>query len=159
MLSLDKLALLSQSPLFEMLRDQELTYLDSLVHARSLAAGEVLFEEGEVGDSLYLVESGEVEVQHRGQGRQLQTLAVLGPLECFGEMGMLLKDARSASVRARGAVALWVLSAEDLTTFRKVFPDGYALVILNLARILAGRLRDTSAQLTRALEGGAPEVR
>ena len=62
MSSVDRVALLSGSPLFEMLSNQELDAVCALLLPRDIAAGGVIFAEGALGDGLYLIASGEVEV-------------------------------------------------------------------------------------------------
>lgn len=62
-------------------------------------AGEVIFQEGERGDRLYIVTDGEVEVVRRVAGPGAMTLARLGPGECFGEIALVSESPRSATVR------------------------------------------------------------
>lgn len=74
--------------------------------------GEVVFEEGEVGDSLFMILSGTVEVSKLvgGETRQIGTL---GAGEYFGEMALLGSRLRSASTRAATALDLLVLPGSD----------------------------------------------
>jgi putative ABC transport system ATP-binding protein len=66
-----------------------------------LDAGEVLFEQGTMGDSIYIVSRGEVElVRELASGRE-EVLKVAAPGDYFGEMGPLIALPRSASARAR----------------------------------------------------------
>lgn len=130
-----------------MLRDQELIFVANLAREHVYARDELLFEEGEVGDCLYVLTQGEVELT---LGRH--TLATLSAFQFFGEMGVLEKSSRSATVRARGEVKLLSLSAEDLTTFRGAYPDGYLFMTQNLARALSERLRATNARWVQAME-------
>jgi putative ABC transport system ATP-binding protein len=65
-----------------------------------LAAGEVLFRQGDPGDLVYVVETGAVEVFHELYGGGEEHLAVLGPGKYFGELAPLLRLPRSASIRA-----------------------------------------------------------
>ena len=74
--------------------------------------GEAVFEEGDTGDSLFMILSGEVEVSKLvgGESRQIGTL---GPGEYFGEMALLGRRARSASTRAATPLDLLVLPGSD----------------------------------------------
>ena len=72
--------------------------------ARDFAAGTVLFEEGQPGDFMYVVQSGEVEIR-RQVGETERVLAVLPPGEFFGEMAILNGRPRSATAVVRSAVA------------------------------------------------------
>jgi NADH dehydrogenase len=74
--------------------------------------GEVVFEEGEVGDSLFMILSGTVEVSKRVGGETRQ-IGMLGAGEYFGEMALLGSSSRSASTRAATALDLLVLPGSD----------------------------------------------
>lgn len=144
---MDKVALLSGSPLFEMLSNQELEYVADLSRPRHFQAGATIFEEGELGDSLYVIASGEVEIVRRDASGAPHGLAVLGPREFFGEMSLIDKEYRSATVRARTDCELLHLTAENLTAFRKQHRDGFTFVIINIARMLSARLREANTRL------------
>ncbi len=146
---MDKVALLSGSPLFEMLSNQELEAVASLSGTRALKAGEVLFDEGELGDSVFVVASGEVEAMRRDAHGELWPIATLETPQFFGEMSLIDKEYRSATVRAKSDCVLLHLSAENLTTFRKQHRDGFTFVIINIARMLSARLRETNSHVAR----------
>lgn len=142
-----KLEVLSGSPLFEMLSNQELEYVADLSRPRKLSAGQVIFEEGELGDSLYVIASGEVEVVRKDKGGQQKVLATLAAPQFFGEMSLIDKEYRSATVRAKTDCELLHLTAENLTTFRKQHKDGFTFVVINIARVLSSRLREANQKL------------
>jgi putative ABC transport system ATP-binding protein len=84
-----------------------------------LAAGQVVFNQGERGDLVYAVEEGEVEIYRiRADGGEEQ-VAVVGPGNYFGELGPMFNLPRSASARARTACCL---TACSLRAFRRRFP-------------------------------------
>jgi CRP-like cAMP-binding protein len=144
---MDKVALLAGSPLFEMLSAQELQYVAELARPRRFKAGETVFEEGELGDSVYVVASGAVAILRRDAQGELKVIADLGPPQFFGEMSLVDKDHRSATVRAKVECELLHLTAENLTTFRRQHRDGFTFVILNIARMLSARLREANTRL------------
>ncbi len=144
---MEKLSVIASSPLFEMLSTAELHRLAELARARSFAAGEVIFEEGDLGDSLFVVVRGQVEVARRQPGGGMHSLAVLSPPEFFGEMGLIDKDFRSATVHAKTDVALLQLSAQDLREFRSTHGDGFTFIVVNIARSLSARLREANLRL------------
>jgi CRP/FNR family cyclic AMP-dependent transcriptional regulator len=148
-MSQEKQDALRRCPLFELLSTAELAVLADLSRPRRFAPGERIVGEGELGDSLFVLASGEVEVSRsEGSGGPL---AVLGPPQAFGEMALVDREHRSATVRARGEVRALQLTAENFTTFRKYSRDGFTLVVINIARVLSSRLRDTSAKLAARL--------
>ncbi len=148
---MEKVAVLSASPLFEMLSNQELEYVAELSRPRRYTAGQVVFEEGELGDSLYVIVSGEVEVLRRDAAGAPKVIATLGPPEFFGEMSLIDKEYRSASIRAKTDAELLHLTAENLTTFRKQHRDGFTFVVINIARVLSSRLREANSKLAARL--------
>jgi CRP/FNR family cyclic AMP-dependent transcriptional regulator len=145
-MDLDKAGVLRRSPVFEMLSDAELEVLAELSRPRRFAPGEVVFSEGDAGDALFVLAKGEVEVVARAPGGE-RRLAVLAPPAAFGEMALVDREVRSATVRALGECAALQLGAESFTAFRKRSRDGFTLFLVNVARVLSGRLRETNQQL------------
>jgi NADH dehydrogenase len=91
--------------------------------------GETVFEEGDSGDSLYMILAGQVEVLKR-VGSRSQVVRTLGPGEYFGEMALLGRHPRTAGTRALSAVDVLVLPGSDfsaladtLTEFRGQFEE------------------------------------
>ena len=82
--------------------------------------GECIVQQGELGDCMYVIQSGSVEVIRRA-GNQEFSLAVLGEGDFFGEMALFDREVRSASVRALGEV--WVLTLEKRSFLRHVRRD------------------------------------
>ncbi len=76
--------------------------------------GETVFDEGDTGDSLFMILSGRVEVRKRF-GSEQQMVGTLGPGEYFGEMALLGRRPRSASTRALTPVDLLVLPGADFS--------------------------------------------
>lgn len=149
---MDKVSVLSGSPLFEMLSSEELEYAAELSRPKHYTAGQVVFEEGELGDAVFVIASGDVEVSRRNASGAQKTIATLGQGQFFGEMSLVDKDHRSATVRAKTPCTMLHLTAENLTTFRKQHRDGFTFIILNIARMLSARLRDANTRLAARVE-------
>jgi CRP-like cAMP-binding protein len=143
----DKMEVLRRSPLFEMLSEAELEVLAELSRARRFASGELVFREGDAGDALFVLAQGEVEVLARAAGGDDRTLATLAPPEAFGEMSLIDREVRSATVRARTDCVALQLGAENFTAFRKRSRDGFTLFLVNVARVLSSRLREANRKL------------
>lgn len=150
---MDKLAAIASSPLCEMLSREELEQLTELAQVHDCSAGETLFEEGQPADGLYVIARGQVEVLCR-DGLHVRPVAVLDPPEFFGEMSIIDKEVRSATLRARTDATLLRLSTEGLARFRETHRDGFTFLVINIARGLSTRLRETNARLVRL--GGDP---
>jgi CRP-like cAMP-binding protein len=143
----DKLEVLRRSPLFEMLSEAELEVLAELSRARRFAAGELVFREGDAGDALLVLAQGEVDVVARSPAGEERTLATLLTPEAFGEMSLIDREVRSATVRARTDCVALQLGAENFTAFRKRSRDGFTLFLVNVARVLSSRLREANRKL------------
>jgi CRP-like cAMP-binding protein len=147
--SIDRVGTLRRSSIFDQLSPAEVEVLANLCRPCQFAAGEVIFTQGDLGDSLYVIAAGQVEISR--QEREGAPLAVLPPGACFGEMALIDREDRSATARARTAVTALRLSAEDFTTFRSYSRDGFTFMVINVARVLSSRLRETSALLAARL--------
>ncbi len=145
-MKVDKEQVLRSSPLFDMLSPPELEILAELSRPRRFATGEVVFHEGDQGDSLFVLARGAVEVVSRRNGKE-SVFAVLEAPEAFGEMSLIDREVRSATVRAKGDCVALQLSAENFTAFRKRSRDGFTLFLVNVARILSSRLRETNHKI------------
>lgn len=73
---------------------------------------EMIFSEGEKGDSMYVVESGYVRIFRKRSGRDIE-YGIIGPGEFFGEMAMFAEHTRSASAQAKGETTLQVVDVEN----------------------------------------------
>lgn len=109
----------------------------------TLRDGEVVIRENEHGDTVYVVESGQVEVRRRSPAGDDVVLGRLGPGQWFGEMSVLLGEPRSATV-----VAIGDGRARRYTraVFEQALVDDPAHA-LELMRQLAARLRDLDRRL------------
>ena len=84
--------------------------------------GEIVFDEGDAGDSLFMIISGQLEVLKRF-GDEQRVVAMLGPGEYFGEMALLGRDPRSATARALTALDVLVLPATDFSALAGSLPE------------------------------------
>jgi len=141
---------LGRSPVFELLSQAELVALAKLCRPVSWREGEVVFQEGDPGASLFVLSTGEVEVLNHHGGAD-KVITVLSAPAAFGEMALVDREARSATVRARTPCEALELTAEAFTAFRKRSRDGFTFVVINVARILSSRLRETSQRLAERL--------
>jgi CRP-like cAMP-binding protein len=147
---MEKFEVLQRSPLFAMLSPSEVELAAEMSRPRRFASGEVVFEEGDLGDSLFVIGSGDVEVLRKNDAGELRPLQKLSPPEFFGEMSLIDKEYRSATVRAKTDCVLLQLTAENLAAFRKHHRDGFTFIVMNIARVLSARLREANARLSKS---------
>jgi len=110
--------------------------------ARDFRAGTVLFEEGQPGDFMYVVASGEVEIR-RKVGESDRVLAVLPPGDFFGEMAILNSRPRSATAVVRVDSRLVVIEGKTFEAMLRARPE----IALRIIKALALRLESANQQV------------
>lgn len=100
-------------PLFADLPTEDLDHLCAMAYEEKIQADETLFTEGEIGDTAYVIVSGEVEILKESGGRTV-LLAVRGAGEVIGEMSLLDQAPRLASGKARTDCELVAISHKSL---------------------------------------------
>jgi len=94
---------------------------DSGIHNQHFEPGDIIFEQGDLGDSVYVIEEGECEVLCKRKG-QRELLATLSGGECFGEMALLSHRTRNATIRARTAMNVLIIPKGDFDKLRQSVP-------------------------------------
>jgi len=102
-------------------------------------AGELLFEEGDVGDRAYLIKSGEVEILYK-VGNEERVLARLGKGEIFGEMSVIDEQPRMASARVAEDTELAVITKENIES-RLARLENSDMVMRRMIDVFLRRLR------------------
>lgn len=132
---------LHRVPVMAGLDDAAIGFLSKLAKEESYAPGTVIIGEGEPGNRMFFLSAGHVAVVKGHGGPQPITLAKFGPGEFFGEMSLVESVVRSASVVAEDAVIAYTLKGLDFHRLYQHLPMQYGIVMLNLSRDLARRLR------------------
>ena len=136
----DLITLLHELPLFSELPRGELKYLAYTLNHVTLDADTIIFRENEVGESFYIVVSGDVDVIMGIDTPDEKLLATLGPGEYSGEMSLVIPGGkRSASIRTRSKSQLLVMTREDFDELLNRQPNvAYAMV-----KVISNRLRNS----------------
>ncbi|MEP6685758.1 MAG: ATP-binding protein [Verrucomicrobiota bacterium] len=108
----------------------------------SLGEGEVIFREGDPGDSLYLVGQGKVKISKAGRGGEQETLGFVRSGSFFGEMALLDAQPRSAMATA---VEPTVLGAVNESTFQHILQLAPCRLHMNFLRCVSERLRSINS--------------
>lgn len=109
---------LKSIPLFEEVGDEELAQIAPFAQEVSVEAGKVLVREGDFSYEFMAIEDGTAEVTRGGEH-----VADLGPGDFFGEMGLLEKTLRNATVTAKSAMRLVTLTGWDLRRVERTAPQ------------------------------------
>ena len=111
--------------------------------------GELVIRQGEVGDCMYVIQEGQVEVFTHEGDKEVQ-LAVLKEGDFFGEMALIDREVRTASVRARGLVRLITIDKKNF--LRNIHED--PAIALRLAEVLSRRIRELNAEISKLKAAG-----
>jgi CRP-like cAMP-binding protein len=123
------------------------------VHAQP---GQILIQEGAIGDWMMLLLSGTVDVTRRSPQGAPSRLAVIKSGASVGEMSMLDGEPRFATCSALEEVEAGVLTRLAIEQLIHEHPAVGAKLLVKLTQLLAQRLRNTSNQLVKARAGAAP---
>jgi len=146
---LDKLSEEAQSlarvPLFKRLEPHELEHLAEDIDQVNYKAGETIFNEHDLGDGLYVVETGSVRIWVMDEDVSEVTLAELKPGDFFGELAVLDRGERSSSATAITDTHLHKLSSDAFQEFLIAHPDASIDVICEIAQ----RMRQTNLLVSK----------
>ncbi len=132
--------ILRQAPLFAGLDDDAAATLSGSMSPSSLRRGEILFNEGDDGNQLYVVIEGKIKLGRTSPDGRENLLAILGPGQMFGELSFFDPGPRSATATAVTDVEMKSLGHEALIPVLEAHP----VVAQALLNQLAGRLRRTN---------------
>jgi sigma-B regulation protein RsbU (phosphoserine phosphatase) len=134
-------SLLANIPFFADLSEQELKSLEEQLSVVKVASDQVLFREGDVGDSLLIVVDGELHILIGEGSSDEMLLNVLGPGEYLGEMSLIMPGGqRTASARATKPTVLLELQQQEFNDLLHRQPS----LAYGMARVLSQRLDSTN---------------
>ncbi len=114
---------LKSIPLFQTVPEEELREIAPFAQEVSVEEGRHLVREGDYSYELLAIEEGEAEVTRAGEH-----VADLGPGDFFGELGLLEKDRRNATVVAKTPMRLITLTGWDFKRMERTMPEAVARV-------------------------------
>ncbi|MCB0196250.1 MAG: patatin-like phospholipase family protein [Anaerolineae bacterium] len=129
--------MLKNIPLFRNLSDDDLELIATQLYHESHRKGSIIFKKGDVGDKLYLIESGQVTVVGE-DGRE--TIAFMGPGSFVGEISLLLDRPRSATLQVMLDARMWILSRQNFERLINTRPS----IALEMMREMSKRLVNTT---------------
>jgi hypothetical protein len=144
--TIEKMMLIRQVPIFSELDASDLEELASIVEERIILPSKDLFKEGDAGDAVYLIVKGKVRVYVGGGERPETTLNELGPGSCIGEMAVLDREPRSASVQAVERTRTLRVPGEGFKRVMSERPEMSEAIVGELVR----RMRALNAQVSKA---------
>ncbi|MCL4819273.1 MAG: cyclic nucleotide-binding domain-containing protein [Vicinamibacteria bacterium] len=151
---------LAQSPLLAGLEPGAVEALAAVFVHRRAAAGEVLVREGEEGDTMFVLRSGRVRVEKRTPYADTYTVTFLDGESggFFGELALLDREFRSATVVAETDCELLVVGREGFLAFGDRHPVAGLLLTRRIAHHLAERLRRTNRDMVTLFTALVQEI-
>ena len=144
----DPVEFLSRSEVFQGLKEVELKKVADALEEIDLPRERKIFSEGDPGDSFYIIGKGSVRVIKRGESGEDEVLAILKPGMSFGEMALIEKETRSATVVTNEECRLFMMKKGSFENMLKEDRELALVIYQNFVRLLSGRLRKTSESLT-----------
>ena len=141
--------ILKEVPLFQFLDDRERSELAEQLEVVRYTADETIFHVNEPGDSIYVVNTGEVEIFFKNDTGERIVLERATHGDFFGELSLLDRGCRSASATATQETEVFRLDHDDLEKFIRLHPQAAMDLLASMGRrlrISAERLRHTASR-------------
>ena len=145
-------SIIARIPLFERMSPEEREELRGMMSQTTLRRGEVLFNEGDSGDRLYILLTGKVKLGHTSVDGRENLLAVLGPGEVVGELTLFDPGPRSTTATAVATTELLALEHNQIMGFLA----SHTQLAKDMLRALAVRLRRTNIALADLVFSDVP---
>lgn len=149
---MEDIALLKKIPLFEDFKVTELLNVAMVANHEHYRAADPVFKEGAPGDALFIIKTGKVRVAKKDSYGEEHTLAMLGAGEYFGEISLIDKAPRSASVFADADTELMKIKRADFKNLIAGNKEIERKFYKSFTFVLCERLRVTNQNLTFSQE-------
>ena len=132
------LTVLSQTPIFHDLSKKELKAIERILHRRTYKKDEVVFNEGDPGAGMYIIEQGRINIVI---GSENKLVATLSNGEFFGEMALLSETPRTATAISSVPTKILGFFQSDLFGLTETNPHIGNKILYRIAQMMADRLR------------------
>src|SRR6478609_59815 len=133
---------LSRNRLFEGIGEKVLERIRPNVNILRLKRGDVVFKEGDLGDSLYLVGEGSIKISKQGRGGRQEVLDYIQTGNFFGEVALLGGQPHSAMASAAEPTVLGAVKEE---TFQHILELAPSRLHMNFLRLITERMRSVNS--------------
>lgn len=145
MIPLEKIIVLNRVPLFAALQVEEIHKISSIAVEEAHPDCHVLFKEGDVGDRLYIVVTGKVQILIDKDGEEIH-IATLKENDVLGELALFDAETRTATARCEGACTFLVIERNDMEQLVHEYPAiafGFIKVLISRMRAMLNEERST----------------
>ncbi|MEQ9366475.1 MAG: Npt1/Npt2 family nucleotide transporter [Leptospirales bacterium] len=134
---MERILFLRSVPLFADIHNEDLKLLNSIARVQSTRKKQIIFREFDSGDAMYIILSGGVRLL---KGQENTELLKMKERDCFGEMAILDREPRSATVQVSEAGEVMVIERED---FQKLLSE-HSRLVMALLKTMSRRLREAA---------------
>jgi CRP/FNR family transcriptional regulator len=135
MIPLEKIIVLNQVPLFSALKIEDIHKISTITTEETYEDGHILFHEGDIGDSLFIVVSGEVKIIKQDVD---QPIAILNQNDFLGELSLFDAETRTATACCHGECTFLVIEHDDIEQLAHEFPE----IAFGFIKVLISRMRN-----------------
>lgn len=138
-------------PFFYDVIGEDLNKLAKILNHKMFKADQVVFKEGDEQSGMYFILEGEVQILKKNNRGKQELLTVLCSPQIFGEMALIDRGRRSATVVAQADLVTAELTRENFEKFMNEEPDLAVHIIRKIAHTLSLRLRKVSASYANVI--------
>lgn len=138
--TMEKLIFLKRVPLFTELNSDILIAIGEIVTEKNFPAGQHIFHENEMGDTLYIILAGEVEISKIFADKEKKVLSRLQVTEFFGEMSIFDDRPRSATALAVKDTTLLSIQKSQFRDLISEYPE----IMFEMYKVAIQRLRNAN---------------
>lgn len=133
--------------IFKNCSEESLNYFYSVLELVEYKSGEVIFEEDTVGEDIYIIYSGEVEIIKNYKKSNKKLLSILLEKEIFGEMSLFYSSERTATAVAKTDCKIIKIKSEYFRNIFRTYPEDGLKIVQRLLFNMGTRLEQTSKEL------------
>ena len=138
--------LLKNIEIFEQLAVNEMAAVASVTEEVSFPENHVVIQEGDAGNTLFMIIEGQVAVLKNQEGHRDIELDRMGAGDYFGEMALFEDIPRTATIRTLEPCRMLVLHKQEFKEMVREYPQ----IALDICKVLSGRIRKLHAKMTQA---------
>ncbi|EIJ41960.1 cyclic nucleotide-binding protein [Beggiatoa alba B18LD] len=136
MIPLEKIIVLSKVPLFSTLKTEDIHRISTIASEEAYEDGHTLFYEGDIGDRLYIVVTGQVTILKSKGGIEIP-IATLKENDFLGELALFDAETRTATARCSGSSTFLVIDRNDMEQLAHEYPA----IAFGFIKVLISRMR------------------
>ncbi len=136
MIPLEKIIVLNKVPLFSALKTEDIHMISTIASEEAYEDGHTLFYEGDVGDKLFIVVSGNVQIL-KNQGGVETAIVTLKENNFLGELALFDAETRTATARCIGPCTFLVIERNDMEQLAHEYPA----IAFGFIKVLISRMR------------------